>query len=95
MILGQNRLHMRALEAFRPGNCRKSRPGLNGTSPEAQNPKIRKKKKIYILKSSWGVMRGGPWIRRWMEPWVRPHSAGVQTLGKGGLSFKFGLGTGF
>ncbi len=35
MILGLNQLHMGAPEALIPGNCRKSRPGPNGTSPRA------------------------------------------------------------
>ena len=44
MILGLNRVYMGAPDALIPGNCRKSRPGPNGTSPGAQNPKIRIKK---------------------------------------------------
>ena len=50
MIFGLNRLHMGAMDAFMVPNCRKSRPGPNGTRPGTQNQQKNKKTKKNIKK---------------------------------------------
>ncbi len=48
MIQGLNRLIYEDTDTSIPENCRKSRPGLDGTSPGAQIPKIQIKNKMLL-----------------------------------------------
>ncbi len=83
MIQGLNRLHMRSMDTLITGNCRKSRPGHNGTSPGAPDPKCRQKTKrntlIWLLDKNLTLWVGmGEFVRKlvWgliFEIWDQSH----------------------